>query len=576
MILVIFAVIIPALLGVAAFFIPGFLRRNGSALGAAASVSAAAGAFLSFPVQEGTFAGIPYYAGVFSIYLVALTGISGVLIDLYSVKRISPSAPGYWGFFCLIIASSSAVFTAGSPAALGVAWVISGVAATSLLRGMKDLSYWTLKKTSVIFRGGETLLVLGLLLMSRAGVSPGISGWAIPGSGALKWVAFICIVSASLVKLGGAPFYSWVPGFAGDIPAAAGAFLPAFLNKLLGVYLLKQGFREWAPAGDGANIMLMIIGALTLTGALLAALPRNELRKILGFHAVSQAGYIILGIGTGTVTGIAGGIAHMFNTAVCLQFLFLAAGVLEDEIPGAGTGESGGVYSRFPVTFAGFILCAAAMSGLPPLNIFVSKWMILQGIVESGAVSGPARGFFLVAALSGSVLAMVSFLKVIHTLFLGKPGRFKPSAGENLTLELPAFLILPLICVLTGVFPAVTLYPALESILGSFEFPGVWVPFQALTALLVSGAAGYGFYVLTGALRFRRVPVLSGEDEPHPGVSGLYEGLSEVPLLKPFRFSEDGRFDGFFIFFRVYSPVESVLKKIAGILILAIRAVRKK
>jgi formate hydrogenlyase subunit 3/multisubunit Na+/H+ antiporter MnhD subunit len=107
------------------------------------------------------------------------------------------------------------------------------------------------------------------------------------------------------------------------------AYLPASLDKLLGIYLLARSALNLFVMNTVSNTILLTVGAVTIVLAVMIALVQHDMKRLLGFHAISQVGYMLIGIGTGNAIGIAGGIFHMFNNAVYKSCLFLGAGSVE-------------------------------------------------------------------------------------------------------------------------------------------------------------------------------------------------------------------------------------------------------
>ena len=154
------------------------------------------------------------------------------------------------------------------------------------------------------------------------------------------------------------------------------------------------------------------------------ALIQKDLKKLLSYHAVSQVGYMMLGIGTAVPIGIVGGIFHMINHAMYKSGLFLAAGSVEQQTGTTELKKLGGLYRAMPLTALGFLVCAAAISGIWPLNGFVSKEMIFHGSYETGYT------IFTIAAWLGAILTFASFLKAGHSVFFG-PRSLETAAGKG-------------------------------------------------------------------------------------------------------------------------------------------------
>src|SRR4030067_3261711 len=146
------------------------------------------------------------------------------------------------------------------------------------------------------------------------------------------------------------------------------------------------------------------------------AVIQSDYRKMLWFHSVSQVGYMVLGIGTGTVIGIMGGLLHLITMIVVKGSLFLCGGSIEYRTGKTRFSEMGGLAGAMPLTFAATMVAALAIAGVPPLNAFVSKWFIYQGILDRG---GPWSPLFLLIAMFGSALTLASFMKLLYSMFWG-------------------------------------------------------------------------------------------------------------------------------------------------------------
>ncbi len=169
---------------------------------------------------------------------------------------------------------------------------------------------------------------------------------------------------------------------------------------------------------------MMTIGAVTIVLAVFMALIQKDFKKLLSFHAISQVGYMVLGIGTGIPIGIAGGLFHMINHAMYKCGLFLSAGSVEHRTGTTELKKLGGSGKEMPLTAFGFSVCALAISGVWPLNGFVSKEMVFHGAIETGYI------VFAIAAWVGAIFTFASFLKAGHSVFFGERTKEVP-AGQG-------------------------------------------------------------------------------------------------------------------------------------------------
>ena len=138
------------------------------------------------------------------------------------------------------------------------------------------------------------------------------------------------------------------------------------------------------------------MGVITIIAAVMMALVQHNYKRLLGFHAVSQVGYMILGFGMGSLIGIAAGLFHMINNAIYKGGLFLTAGAVEQQTGKEELEDLGGLSRAMPLTFIAALVFALSISGIPPFNGFASKWMIYQGIIDFGNGIGIANKLWIV------------------------------------------------------------------------------------------------------------------------------------------------------------------------------------
>jgi len=379
------------------------------------------------------------------------------------------------------------------------------------------------------------------------------SGWGI--------AAFLLLMLAAITKAGAMPLHTWVPTAGQDSPASVMALLPAALDKLLGIYLLVLMVTRLFVLHSGPlTLVLAAIGSATILLAVMVAMVQHNLKKLLSYHAVSQVGYMILGIATLTPVGIAGGIFHLLNNAIYKCCLFLGGGAVEEQTGTAELDELGGLGNRMPWTFLACIIAALSISGIPPLNGFVSKWMVYQGVVAmgrdqtgAGATLWPA---WLAAAMFGSALTLASFVKILHAMFLSRRPSHLDAVREAPASMLAPMLVLAGLCVLFGVAYMIPLdhfiAPAtgLSTAADSGDWLGLWdAPLATAFLLLGMVVAGGLLLVAMRSRTVRSVPTWScGEVQPNdrmvvPGTH-FYKTVSSLkPLQCLYRLQEKGWFD---------------------------------
>jgi NADH-quinone oxidoreductase subunit L len=143
------------------------------------------------------------------------------------------------------------------------------------------------------------------------------------------------------------------------------------------------------------------------------ALIQKDMKRLLSYHAISQVGYMVLGIGTALPIGIVGGLFHMLNNAVYKSCLYMTAGSIEKQTGTTDLRKIGGLSKRMPFTAICFTICALSIAGVPPFNGFFSKELIFDAALESNVI-------FYIGALLGAFMTAVSFLKMGRAAFAGK------------------------------------------------------------------------------------------------------------------------------------------------------------
>jgi formate hydrogenlyase subunit 3/multisubunit Na+/H+ antiporter MnhD subunit len=210
-------------------------------------------------------------------------------------------------------------------------------------------------KTFSILGFGDVALILAVAGVFAIGGARALDIDFLQGDGRIALTSaghvalYLLFLAAALAKAGAMPLHTWVPAAAEHAPVPTMALLPASLDKLLGIMLLARislGF--FGDLTAGLQILLMVIGVVTIIAAAMMALIQHELKKLLSFHAVSQVGYMVLGIGTGVPVGIAGGLFHMINHAIYKCLLFLSGGAVESRTGDVDLDDLGGGVNANP------------------------------------------------------------------------------------------------------------------------------------------------------------------------------------------------------------------------------------
>jgi multicomponent Na+:H+ antiporter subunit D len=137
------------------------------------------------------------------------------------------------------------------------------------------------------------------------------------------------------------------------------------------------------------------------------------MKRLLAYHSISQIGYVMLGVGLGTPLGVLGGLFHLFNHSIFKSLLFLGSGAVVYATGTRDLNEMGGLKEKMPLTGATNLIASMSIAGIPPLNGFWSKLIIIVACVQANHV-----GYAFWAVLA-SILTLASFTKVQKFAFFG-------------------------------------------------------------------------------------------------------------------------------------------------------------
>ncbi len=488
------------------------------------------------------FDGLSKFVGFFVLFF-------GAVLFFYSLGFIKERKGSYYLWYFLTLASSLGAVFSKDLILLLVFWGFLGLTLFKLINlySNKDASFWA-KKTFIIIGGSDGFLLLGILLYFILS-SDSLINSRIPIDSKLAFSAFIFLCIGAFAKAGCMPFHTWIPGTCQYAPLPAVAYLPASLDKLLGIYLLARVVKDMFVLSDASRALLLFLGALTVISAVMMALVQHNIKRLLGFHAVSQVGYMVLGLGCGTPLGIAGGLFHMLNNAIYKSCLFLGAGNVQHQTGKDSIEDLGGLARFMPFTFIFTLIASLSISGIPPFNGFISKWMVYQGLVD---LLGRTPNNFLkilisgslVLAIIGSGLTLASFVKLLSGVFLGKE---KTRAKEVKSILYIPQGILAGLCIVLGIFFYQTVLPYLIKITGDFELLGIWKPALSTNFIIAGIILGLILLKFMGS-KTRISPVFIGgrtlDSQADVRVEDFYEGFKDLGFLrKIYVWAQKGFFD---------------------------------
>lgn len=506
---------------------------------------------------------IYYFVDKFSTFVFLFVSFFALMVTVYSFSYMKGKEflNRYYAYILWTLSASAGAVFSNHLILFAVFWGFLALTLYLLINLGGEKAALPAKKTFIIVGGIDSFLLLGIAMIYHLTGTFFISQLSIPIRSGLPIAAFLCLVSASFAKAGAMPLHTWIPEISESAPVSVLAFLPASLDKLLGIYFLVRVCVDIFNFNPGMWFILRLLGAITIVAAVFMALIQHNVKKLLSYHAVSQVGYMVLGIGTGNPIGIAGGIFHMLNHALYKSGLFLSSGIVEEKTGTSEIEKLGGLAKFLPITFFSFLITSLAISGVPPLNGFFSKWMVYQGLFEGAKSGGPEWAIWIIAAMIGSALTLASFMKLTHSIFLGHMKKYEGIKEGPVSLIIPGFII-ALICIIFGFGYNLVVEKFISGPGLNLYTVNTLIP--SLSLIVISLVIGVLIYFVVNSIKVKKAKTFVGGEELREGMemSGaeFYRTVEQSPVFSVlYKGAKNKIFD-------IYEVGKGIIFYISGIL----------
>jgi hydrogenase-4 component B len=384
-----------------------------------------------------------------------------------------------------LYASIVGILVAGDVLSFLLSWEVMSILCYLLIVCRRDRENGQAEQAYLLLAMGEAgtlACVLGFLFLSAKSGSLDfaqikLSAHALGGS--TRWVVYLLTFFGFGVKAGLVPVNFWLPR---SYTAAPRAFVPVLAGATLnlGIYGILRVNADCLPMTDvGAGLITMVIGTLSALVGILYATAENDLKTMLAYSSIENAGIIVTGLGAGMVfvaTGhpalaaiaLVASLYHMTNHSLYKTLLFFGAGAVESQAGTRDMDRLGGLIRWMPLTALGFLAGTLCIAAMPPLNGFVSEWLTLQTMLRSAELSSVAVK--MVFALCGAALALTAalavtcFAKAFAMSFLGmRRLNIDQPLAEARPGALASMAILALLCLALGVLPTYMI-PLLDTV----------------------------------------------------------------------------------------------------------------
>lgn len=412
-------------------------------------------------------------------------------------------------FFGLLVAALLGVVMARCAGLFLLAWEIMALSTYFVLTtddhlpAVRDAGTTYLICTHI---GTLALFALFALLKAMSGSFAFPAAGTLPATTPLATACYLLLIVGFGFKAGIMPLHVWLPEAHANAPSHISAIMSGVILKI-GIYGMIRTLSFFTNIPLWWGVLLLSLGMASGILGVVFALGQHDLKRLLAYHSIENIGIIVMGIGvaligmaTGSTTlmllGMAGALLHLINHALFKSLLFLGAGAVIHNMGTRLMDRMGGLARRMPVTAALFLVASLAICGLPPLNGFVSEWLIYLGFFN-GVVrhSGAAAIINALAAPSLALiggLAVACFVKVVGVVFLGEPRTCEADRVHEpgWLMRLPMGM-LAFVCLVIGLAP-ISVVPSLNAAVAAWHprehvLPQLadLAPFDLLTALAV-------------------------------------------------------------------------------------------
>lgn len=394
-------------------------------------------------------AGLSFRLDSLSFYFAVVFLLLGAILAFYtSTFPLGEGVARFRGVMLFVLACSLGVVMAGDLLSLFLFFESMSLTFFILaihLKNRESISatfkflYMTIGASVLYFMAMATVYYRsGTLSWTDGGIMP---------AGPYTLLAFIGFLAAFGMKAGMVPLHLWMADVYGSAPVPA-AVLSSIIMLKTGAYGLIRVFYQVLGPGllrqEGWQNMMLVISVVTIIYGSVCAFADRDLMRRLAYSGVAQLGYILLGTSLLNQDALSGGVFHVVAHALMKGTLLMCAGAVYVKTGKRNVGDLAGIGREMPLTMCCFSIAALTAVGLPPFNIFVSKWYLSLGALSAG------EPLIIIVLLISSMLNAAYYLPIAFLAFFGERSRDKQVPVRYDKVPLPtavAMLIMAAGCV---------------------------------------------------------------------------------------------------------------------------------
>lgn len=426
-----------------------------------------------------------------SALFLALLGVGGAAASVYGIgygrheaepQRVLPFFPGFLAAMALVVLADDA-FT------FLMSWEVMSLLSWALLLAHHRAAATREAGFLYLVMAGFGTMMLLLAFGILAGPQGGYGFDAIRAAArapATAGVVLALVLIGTGSKAGLVPLHVWLPVAHPAAPSHVSALMSGVMTKIAIYGFVRVVFDLLGPLEWWASPAVILVGASTAVMGILFAVVDGDAKRVLAYSTIENVGVIFAalglalafranGLGALAALALTAAFAHAVNHMLFKSLLFMAAGAVLSATGRRDLDALGGLIHRMTVTAFLALVGVTAISALPPLNGFVSEWLVFQAVLQSPELRQPALQFLVPAAggllALAAALAAACFVRFYGVAFLGRAR--SPEVADAVEVDrwsLGAMAALATLCVLAGIVPGALLdlmAPAVEGTLGA-------------------------------------------------------------------------------------------------------------
>ena len=253
--------------------------------------------------------------------------------------------------------------------------------------------------------------------------------------------AFAFIMVGFALKLAMFPLHLWLPNAYTYAPSIVTIFLAATATKVAVYVMIRVIFGVFSLhliESTPTDELFLLLGMAGVIAASISAIYQTNAKRLFAYSSVAQIGYMVLGIGFGSVLGLTASFVHIFNHAIMKAALFMALGAILYRTGSNQVKDMRGLAHKMPWTFAAFVIGGLSLIGVPGTAGFISKWYLVLAALEQQS------WIVVVVILTGSLLAVAYVWKLVEIMYFNSGSNASSKTSSEDIKEAPLSLLLPL------------------------------------------------------------------------------------------------------------------------------------